>query len=156
MIEKSNSTSLALATIAILGQPPRLHARIGNIRQDGLHQLTTDLTHRLHTIGIEDLNVRGMVKNRHLAKAISDAGWGELARQLHYKAEWAGRQCVQIDCWYPSSKRCHDCGYVLESLPLDIRTWDCPGCGAQGVDRDVNAARNILQAGTALLAGAGH
>ncbi|MCC4292354.1 transposase, partial [Vreelandella aquamarina] len=67
---------------------------------------------------------------------------------------WAGRQFVQIDRWYPSSKRCHSCGFVRESLPLDVRTWDCPDCGAQGIDRDVNAARNILQAGTALLAGA--
>ncbi|WP_415843807.1 zinc ribbon domain-containing protein, partial [Vreelandella rituensis] len=77
-----------------------------------------------------------------------------LVRQLDYKAAWAGRQFVQIDRWYPSSKRCHGCGFVVESLSLHVRIWDCPGCGTQGIDRDVNAARNILQAGTALLAGA--
>ena len=105
-------------------------------------------------IAAESLQVKHLVKNRHLSKAISDVGWGELVRQLEYKAAWAGRQFVQIDRWYPSSKRCHGCGFVREALPLDVRVWDCPGCGTQGIDRDLNAARNILQAGTALLAGA--
>ncbi len=131
----------------------RRHAKIADTRLDHLHKLTRQIINENQVICAESLAVKNMVKNRHLAKAISDAGWGELVRQLAYKAAWAGRQFVQIDRWYPSSKRCHGCGFVMESLPLDVRTWDCPDCGIQGIDRDVNAARNILQAGTALLAG---
>ena len=131
MIEKSNSTSLALATIAILGQPPRLHARIGNIRQDGLHQLTTDLTHRLHTIGIEDLNVRGMVKNRHLSRVVSDMGFFEFRRQLDDQAAQRGGMIIVADRWYPSSKMCSDCGHKLETLPLAVSST-MSACGEEG------------------------
>ena len=132
----------------------RCHAKIADTRRDHLHKLTRQIVNENQVIAAESLQVKNMVKNRHLSNAISDVGWGELVRQLDYKAAWAGRQFVQIDRWYPSSKRCHSCGFVLESLPLNVRTWDCPDCGTQGIDRDVNAARNILQAGTALLAGA--
>ncbi|MFN2409651.1 MAG: RNA-guided endonuclease TnpB family protein, partial [Halomonas sp.] len=132
----------------------RCHAKMADTRLDHLHKLTRQIVNENQVIAAESLQIKNMVKNRHLSKAISDVGWGELVRQLAYKAEWAGRQFVQIDRWYPSSKRCHGCGYVMESLPLNVRSWDCPGCGTEGIDRDVNAARNILQAGTALLAGA--
>jgi putative transposase len=132
----------------------KCHAKIADTRLDHLHKLTRQIVNENQVICAESLAVKNMVKNRSLAKAISDVGWGELVRQLDYKAEWAGRQFVQIDRWYPSSKRCHGCGFVVESLPLNVRAWDCPGCGTQGIDRDINAARNILQAGTALLAGA--
>lgn len=132
----------------------RCHAKIADTRRDHLHKLTRQIVNENQVIAAESLQVKNMVKNRHLSNAISDVGWGELVRQLDYKAAWAGRQFVQVDRWYPSSKRCHSCGFVLESLPLNVRTWDCPDCGTQGIDRDVNAARNILQAGTALLAGA--
>lgn len=120
----------------------RLHARIGNIRKDGLHQLTTDLTRRFHTIGIEDLNVRGMVKNRHLSRAVSDMGFFEFRRQLDYKAAQRGGVVVVVDRWYPSSKTCSACGHKLETLPLAVREWTCPSCGVAH-DRDVNAAVNL-------------
>jgi putative transposase len=120
----------------------RLHARIGNIRQNTLHQLTTDLTRRFHTIGIEDLNVKGMVKNRHLSRAVSDMGFFEFRRQLGYKAAQRGGMIVVADRWYPSSKTCSGCGYKLDILPLAVRDWTCPLCGAVH-DRDVNAAINL-------------
>ena len=120
----------------------RLHARIGNIRKDALHQLTTDLTRRFHTIGIEDLNVRGMVRNRHLSRAVSDMGFFEFRRQLDYKATQRGGMIVVADRWYPSSKTCSDCGHKLDDLPLSVREWTCPECGSVH-DRDVNAAINL-------------
>lgn len=120
----------------------RLHARIGNIRKDGLHQLTTDLSRRFHTIGIEDLNVKGMVKNRHLSRAVSDMGFFEFRRQLDYKMAQRGGMIVVADRWYPSSKTCSGCGHKLETLPLAVREWTCPACGLV-CDRDVNAAINL-------------
>ena len=120
----------------------RLHARVGNIRKDALHQLTTGLTCRFHTIGIEDLNVRGMVKNRHLSRAVSDMGFFELRRQLEYKAAQRGGMIVVADRWYPSSKTCSACGHKLDELSLAVREWVCPACGVSH-DRDVNAAINL-------------
>jgi len=120
----------------------RLHARIGNVRSDGLHQLTTELTRRFHTIGIEHLNVRGMVKNRHLSRAVSDMGFFEFRRQLDYKAAQRGGMIVVADRWYPSSKTCSACGHRLETLSLSVRDWTCPECGSVH-DRDVNAAINL-------------
>ena len=120
----------------------KLHARIADIRRNSLHQLSTSITRRFHTIGIEDLNVKGMLGNRHLARAIADMGFYELRRQLEYKAAWRGRQVVLADRWFPSSKLCSGCGYRLDELGLDVRQWTCPGCGASH-DRDVNAATNL-------------
>jgi putative transposase len=120
----------------------RLYARIANLRRDGLHQLTTSITRRFHTIGIEDLNVKGMLGNRCLSRAIADMGFGELRRQLMYKAAWRGGQVVVADRWYPSSKTCSHCSYRLEALGLDQRQWICPNCAMQH-DRDVNAAINL-------------
>jgi putative transposase len=120
----------------------KLHARIGNLRRDALHQLTSNLTRRFHTIGIEDLNVRGMLGNRRLARAIADMGFYELRRQLEYKAAWRGGQVVVADRWYPSSKTCSACGHVLETLALGQRSWSCPSC-AKEHDRDLNAAMNL-------------
>ncbi|WP_445673034.1 RNA-guided endonuclease InsQ/TnpB family protein [Pseudomonas inefficax] len=124
------------------GKLAKLHARIAAIRSDALHQLTTNLTRRFHIIGIEDLNVRGMVKNRHLARAIADMGFFELRRQLEYKAAMRGGQVVVADRFYPSSKTCSNCGHKLEELSLSVRQWTCPGC-ATCHDRDVNAAINL-------------
>ncbi|WP_448527002.1 RNA-guided endonuclease InsQ/TnpB family protein [Parathermosynechococcus lividus] len=124
----------------------RIHQQISNARQDHLHKLTTRLIHENQMIVVESLAVKNMVKNPKLARAISDAGWGELVRQLEYKAQWYGRNLVKIDRWFPSSKRCGNCGHIIERLPLNIREWDCPQCGARH-DRDVNAARNILAVG---------
>ncbi|WP_242632742.1 RNA-guided endonuclease InsQ/TnpB family protein [Thiothrix fructosivorans] len=122
----------------------KLHARIANIRQDSLHQLTTDLTRRFHTIGIEDLNVSGMVKNRHLSRAISDMGFFEFRRQLEYKAGMRGAVVVVADRFFASSKTCFapGCGYKVDKLPLSIREWTCPVCGAVH-DRDINATKNL-------------
>jgi putative transposase len=120
----------------------RLHERIANIRRDSLHQLSCNITRRFHTIGIENLNVKGMLGNRRLARAIADMGFYELRRQLEYKAAWRGGQVVRADRWYPSSKLCSRCGYRLESLDLGVRHWTCPGCEALH-DRDVNAAVNL-------------
>jgi putative transposase len=130
----------------------RLHARIVHIRQDALHKLTTDLTRRFHTIGIENLNVRGMVKNRHLASSIMDMGFFEFRRQLEYKAAMRGGQVVVADRFYASSKTCSTCGHKLDDLPLSVRQWTCPDCGMIH-DRDVNAARNLLAYGLAALSG---
>lgn len=120
----------------------RLYASVGNVRRDALHQLTTDLTRRFHTIGIEDLNVKGMMANRHLARSVADMGFFEFRRQLEYKAEQRGGVIVVTDRWYPSSKTCSCCGHKLETLPLSVRDWSCPACGAVH-DRDVNAAINL-------------
>src|SRR5690606_17609020 len=120
----------------------RLHARIANIRQDALHKLTTDLTRRFHTIGIEDLNVRGMMANRHLARSIADMSFFEFRRQLEYKAAMRGGRVVVVDRFYASSKTCSACGHKLETLPLSVRKWTCSACGSTH-DRDVNAAINL-------------
>ncbi len=130
----------------------KVQARIADARKDFLHQLTTRLVRENQTIAVEDLAVANMVKNRKLARAISDAGWGELVRQLEYKCQWYGRTLVKIDRWFPSSKRCGNCSHIVDKLPLSIREWDCPGCNANQ-DRDINAARNILAAGLAVLGG---
>lgn len=127
----------------------RIHARIADIRQNHLHQLSTRLIRENQTIVVEDLNIRGMVKNHSLARAISDASWSELMRQLSYKAEWYGRKLVKVDRFFPSSKTCSACGHLLDKLPLQVRSWECPSCGATH-DRDHNAARNILAAGLAV------
>ena len=129
----------------------KVHAHIGDIRKDFLHKLSTRLIRENQTIAVENLNVLGMMANHRLAGAIGDSGWGEFVRQLGYKSEWYGRTFVKIDRFYPSSKRCNDCGFVMKELPLDIRQWICPECGVDH-DRDVNAARNILAAGLAVIA----
>ena len=120
----------------------KLHARIASIRTDALHKLTTDLTRRFHSIGIENLNVSGMMKNRHLSRAIADMSFYEFRRQLQYKTAMRGGKVVVADRFYPSSKTCSVCGYKLESLPLSVRKWKCPGCGTDH-NRDLNAAINL-------------
>jgi putative transposase len=109
------------------------------------------LVNENQVIAVETLAVSNMQKNHCLAKSISDASWSEFVRQLEYKSQWCGRELIGIDKWYPSSKRCNDCGYVIAALPLSIREWTCPECGTIH-DRDVNAARNVLAAGHAVSA----
>ncbi len=118
---------------------------------DNLHKLSRRLINENQVVCVESLQVKNMLRNRALAKSISDAGWGEFVRQLAYKADWAGRQLVAIDQWYPSSKRCSACGHVMDKMPLHIRAWRCPECSTE-LDRDVNAAINIKAAGLAVLA----
>jgi putative transposase len=127
----------------------RAHRKVRNARRDFLHRASTRLVRSADVIVIEDLNVAGMVRNRHLGRAISDCGWGEFRRQLAYKCERYGRQLIVIDRWYPSSKTCSACGHLLAELSLSTRHWTCPSCRARH-DRDVNAAKNILAAGLAV------
>jgi putative transposase len=141
----SNNRAKAKAKVA------RTHTKVADARADFLHKTTSRLVRDHQLIVIEDLNVRGMARNRRLARAISDAGWGEFRRQLEYKTARAGRRLVVIDRWYPSSKTCSACGHLLPALSLSTRHWTCPWCGTRH-DRDVNAAKNILAAGRAVSA----
>jgi putative transposase len=128
----------------------RIHAKIGDCRQNFTHKLTTAIVHENQVIAIESLGVQNMLKNHKLAKAIADANWSELVRQLKYKAEWYGRTVVAVDRFFPSSKTCNECGWVVAELGLEVRKWKCEDCGSE-LDRDVNAARNILAEGLRLL-----
>ncbi|MHA6800203.1 RNA-guided endonuclease InsQ/TnpB family protein [Bounagaea algeriensis] len=133
----------------------RVHARITDRRKDHLHKVTTRLVRENQTVVIEDLQVRNMLGNHSLARAISDASWSEFRTMLEYKATWYGREVVAVDRWFPSSKTCSACGRLAEAMPLHLRTWTCSGCGTTH-DRDVNAATNIKAAGLAVSAcGAG-
>ncbi|MDF5754232.1 RNA-guided endonuclease TnpB family protein [Spongiactinospora sp. TRM90649] len=125
----------------------RVCARIADRRRDHLHKVTTRLVRENQVIAVEDLAVRNMVKNRSLARAVSDASWREPRGMLEYKTAWYGRTLVVADRWFPSSRMCSACGALRERMPLNIREWTCP-CGAVH-DRDVNAARNVLAAGQA-------
>jgi len=128
----------------------RLQAKIKDCRTDYVHKITSKLVKENQLISMEDLNVKGMVRNHCLAKSISDAAWGEIVRQMKYKAEWYGREFVQIDTFFPSSKRCGSCGYIHD-LKLSDREWTCPECNTTH-DRDLNAAQNILRQGMSLKA----
>ena len=129
----------------------KLHAKIADSRKDFLHKLSTRLVNENQVIAIETLAVINMQKNHSLAKSIADASWSEFVRQLEYKSLWYGRELVGIDRWYPSSKRCSDCGHTVAKMPLNVREWTCPECGTIH-DRDINAARNVLAAGLAVSA----
>ena len=130
----------------------RAHRKVRNARRDFLHRASIRIVRAADLIVIEDLAVRNMVRNRHLARVILDCGWGEFRRQLEYKCQRYGRRLVVIDRWYPSSKICSACGHLLAELSLSTRQWRCPSCGARH-DRDVNAAKNILAAGRAVARG---
>ncbi|WP_312670442.1 RNA-guided endonuclease TnpB family protein [Pseudescherichia sp.] len=129
----------------------RLHAKIADCRLDALHKATRKLINENQVVCVESLKVKNMIRHPSLSGAIADASWGEFVRQLEYKGEWAGRSVVAIDPFFPSSKRCSCCGFTLQKMPLYVRKWSCPECGADH-DRDVNAARNIKAAGLAVLA----
>ncbi len=129
----------------------RIHAKISDCRLDNLHKLSRKLINENQVVCVETLKVKNMIKHPKLSKHIADASWGEFVQQLGYKAEWAGRELVKIDQFFPSSKRCSCCGHIVDKLPLDIRVWTCPKCEAQH-DRDINAAINIKAAGHAVLA----
>ena len=125
----------------------RLHEHIANQRQDMQQKLSTDIIRKNDIICIEDLAPKNMVHNHKLAKAISDAAWGEFRRQLTYKAEWYGRRLITVDRFYPSSQTCAECGKLWPGTKdLRVRRWTCPHCGAV-LDRDTNAAVNILREG---------
>jgi len=124
----------------------RLYKKITNSRVDNLHKISTELVKKYDTIFLEDLNIKGMVKNHKLAKHISDASWGKFVTMLEYKALWNDKEIIKIDRFFPSSKTCNSCGYVNQNLKLDIREWTCPSCKTK-LDRDLNASKNILKEG---------
>ena len=126
----------------------KIHAKIKDCRLDNLHKLSRKIINENQAICVETLRIKNLVKNPKLAKHIADCSWGEFVRQLEYKADWGGRTLVKIDQFYPSSKRCSNCGYTLGFLKLDAREWVCPECGVTH-DRDINASINIKTVGTA-------
>ena len=122
-----------------------IHEKISNQRSDWNHKLTTAIIREYDTIGIEDLNIKGLLRNHKSAKSISDAGWGEIRRQLEYKSQWYGRNLVIADRFFPSSQICHCCGYRNPGVKdLKVRSWICPNCHTVH-DRDVNAAINLKE-----------
>ena len=127
-----------------------IHKKITNSRMDNLHKVSTDLISKYDTIILEDLNIKGMIKNHKLAKHISDAAWGNFIQMLIYKAEWNDKQIVKINRFYPSSKACNNCGYINQDLKLDVRNWTCSKCETAH-DRDINAAKNIYKEGLKIL-----
>ena len=135
-------------------QVARIHEKIKNVRIDNIHKITHSIISENQTIAIEDLNVTGMIKNHHLAKAIADVSWSEITRQLAYKAKWNERNLIKIDRWFPSSKTCNVCNYIKQNLTLKDREWVCPQCNSI-LDRDINAAKNILKQGLKILSGCG-
>ena len=122
----------------------RCHECIRDIRIDYAHKMTAELVERYRLIGIEDLDVMGMLRKNRFARYVSDSGLRELRRQLGYKSKLSGSEVVEVDRFYPSTKLCSCCGFKLESLDLSVRRWECPVCGVSH-DRDINAARNILE-----------
>jgi putative transposase len=124
----------------------KVHASVANSRRNLIHETTSRLAKTYDVIVIEDLNIKGMVKNHSLAKHISDASWGEFSRQLEYKTKWYGSTLVKASRFYPSSKTCASCGAVKAKLSLAMRTFACESCGHE-VDRDLNAATNLARLG---------
>jgi len=129
----------------------RQYEKISNIREDFHHKLSTRIINENQVIVLEDLNVSGMVRNRKLARAISQQGWYQFVTFLKYKAIMYGREVIKVDRFYPSSKTCSSCGTIQSSLPLNIREWTCDSCGTTH-DRDINAAKNLMALGTSVTA----
>ncbi len=129
----------------------KVHAKISDSRNDFNNKMSTKLISENQAIAVESLHVKGMQKNHKLAKSIADASWGDFFRKLKYKAEWYGRELLEIDRWFPSSKRCSCCGHINNGLKLNDRIWECSSC-KKTHDRDINAAQNILTVGLAGLA----
>jgi putative transposase len=123
----------------------KIHEKIANTRQDILHKVSNDIVSNYDIICLEDLNVKGMIKNRKLSKHIADASWGTFVRFVEYKADWNNKTVVKINRWYPSSKTCNVCGYINQDLNLSIREWTCKN--GHKLDRDLNASQNILKEG---------
>ena len=130
----------------------RAHRKVRAARTDFLHKASTRLVRGHDVIAVEDLAVKNMIRNRKLAKVVSDCGWGTFRAMIEYKAARHGRHVIVADRWYPSSKTCSVCGYLLATLNPDTRHWTCPSCGTRH-DRDINAAKNILAAGLAVARG---
>jgi len=127
----------------------RIHEKITNSRKDFQHKLSTDLINRYDMISLESLAVKNMVRNSKLSYSISDSSWSSFVSMLEYKAQWYGKKVIKIDRFYPSSKTCSSCDYIIDKLPLSVRHWKCPKCGSHH-QRDVNAAKNIHRQGLAI------
>ena len=128
----------------------KVYERVANARQDFLHQFSRKLVNENQVVVVENLHVKGMMRNHGLAKAISDAGWGKFVNFLSYKLERKGGRLVEIDRWFPSSKICSACSYQVSEMPLEVREWECPKCKTHH-DRDGNAATNIRNEGIRML-----
>ena len=127
-----------------------LHEKIANQRKDYLHKQSRQIANAYDLVCVEDLNMQGLSQALNFGKSVSDNAWGMFLRFLDYKLAEQGKMLVKIDKWFPSSKTCHECGYVLEELSLSTRTWECPVCHAVH-DRDRNAAKNIKMEGMRML-----
>jgi putative transposase len=140
----SNSRNKARVLVA------KVHEHISNTRQDYLHKLSTKVVNNNQVVVIEQLNIKGMVRNHKLGKAISDVGWGMFVNFLDYKLKQKGGVLIEIDRWFPSSKTCSSCLYQMSEMPLNIREWTCPSCDTHH-DRDENASKNIRAEGMRML-----
>jgi len=145
--KKKGSQNRKKAKLAVA----KVHSKMARCREDFLQKLSRKIVNENQVIAVENLNIKGMVKNHNLAKAISDVGWGMFCTMLKYKAESEGKQYIEIDRWFPSSKTCHVCLNQVEHLTLDVRAWTCKNCGTHH-DRDVNAAINIRNEALRILA----
>ena len=123
-----------------------IYKKITNSRLNNLHKVSTQLIKKYDLIVMEDLNIKGMIKNHKLSKQISDVSWSKFIELLTYKAQWNDKEIVKIDRFFPSSKTCNCCGYINQNLKLDMREWNCPSCNTK-LDRDLNASINILKEG---------
>lgn len=130
----------------------RIHEKIANCRLDTLHKVSKELVKSYDLISVEDLNVKGMIKNRKLSKHIADASWGNFVTLLQYKCDWYGKKLVKVNRFYPSSKTCSECGWINQDLNLSDREWTCNSCGVVH-DRDWNASKNILKEGLKIISG---
>lgn len=148
--KKKGSNSRKRARLAL----SRFHEKVANRRNDYIHKFTTRIVRENQTVCVEDLNVKGMESNHHLAKSVASVSFWEIARQLEYKCKWHGREFVKIGRWFPSSKTCHHCGHKYSELTLKDREWVCPNCGSV-INRDYNAALNIRDEGMRILSGGG-
>ena len=128
----------------------KIHNKIKNKRKDFINKLSTDIINNHDIICIEDLSIKGMLKNHKLAKSISDVSWSEFIKHLEYKANWYGRKIIKVPTFYPSSKTCSSCGNIKETLKLSERIYKCECCGLE-IDRDYNASINILRKGLEML-----
>ena len=130
----------------------KIHEKIASCRLDTLHKVSKELVESYDLISVEDLNVKGMIKNHKLSKHIADASWGNFVTLLQYKCDWYGKELVKVNRFYPSSKSCGDCGWINQELKLSDREWTCKSCGVVH-DRDENASRNILKEGLKIISG---
>ena len=130
----------------------KIHEKIASCRLDTLHKVSKKLVETYDLISVEDLNIKGMIKNHKLSKHIADASWGNFVTLLQYKCDWYGKELVKVNRFYPSSKTCGDCNWINQELKLSDREWTCKSCGAIH-DRDVNASRNILKEGLKIISG---